>query len=114
MECGVYVYESCDGGFATHVASKRVMGPIPKVSPYDTVPPEQWIEESRYQYKWVHEAPRVPIGLPEDGKTFQDDTLEQLLDRLQMLRKWGYHIPENVFTCLQEDIINEQKYDTTT
>jgi len=48
-DCDVYVYESGYVGFVTHVASRRIQGMVPKVSRWETVSPEQWIEENKIQ-----------------------------------------------------------------
>ena len=97
----VYVYESCMGGFVTHVAgNKKLFPPIPDI-PLHWLPnfgatwsqaerrmsyPSRWREFSativfglwtmwhRISMWSLHVIPSRPIGLPHDGEQFTDDT----------------------------------------
>ena len=40
---------------------------------------------------------QVPIGLEEDGKIYEFETLNELVDKLQNLSKLGYQIPDDVY-----------------
>ena len=95
----VYAYES-DCGFMIHLASKRIVGPIPTVPPLprskDSEGWRQWFETHRLQDRAVHAAKHVPIGGPCDGETFCEPTEEAMYERLRTLRGQGYHVPADV------------------
>lgn len=108
-QCDVYCYESCYGGYQTEVASRRYVftGPLPPPLPND-----QGMLENVMAFYARHDQVRklldvqnmVKIGLAYDGASFVDDTLEEFLERLQMLRTAGYNIPDYVFDDVREEI----------
>lgn len=126
----VYVYEHCAGGWTTHVAARRrAIPPIPDV-PFDWLPRfgGHWNRETRdveYPSPWhkraarlvfrlagwwyrlhmasLHIIPLHPIGLPEDGATFSDDTPGECADRLEYLRSVGYVVPQYVIDRLRTE-----------
>jgi hypothetical protein len=84
----------------THVASSRVVGDIPKLdwsflqNPKSEANMEKFLKSQEEQFKFLDAAKREPIGLPSDGMTFADETAEDFLNRLEMLREQGYNFPE--------------------
>lgn len=129
--CHVYVYEDVNGGWTTHVASrKRIFPPIPdffnlRLPTFGAV----WDKEFRHAkypslrqklaasclysfvafwHNRVHMAslgliPSRRIGLPHDGKTFNDVTAGECADRLESLRQVGYVVPQYAIDSLRED-----------
>jgi hypothetical protein len=52
----------------------------------------------------VKSAKCEPLGLPHDGESFNDETLEDFLARLLMLREAGYRFPDYVLERVREEI----------
>lgn len=52
----------------------------------------------------IDAAPLEEIGLPYDGETFNDPTLEIFRDRLLELRTIGYRFPDYVLTAIEEEM----------
>lgn len=106
-DCDLYCYKS-DSGYTTHVASYRKVGgtPIPRVDVQLLLSgqaAEYWAAY-KAQRAWLEAAERVKIGLTYDGQSFDDDTLEEFLDRVTMLRDAGYHVPAYVFDAIREEM----------
>lgn len=78
FECDLYCYSDVNGGYTTHVAGRRRQG--------DEL---------------------VAIGLPHDGKTFNDATLEEFKERLLSLRAAGYSFPNYVLETVDAEIAEE-------
>ena len=109
--CDVYAYESAEG-FTVHVAVSRYTGDIPKLPP---MPFNQGDEKWAKWFKAYHEqqaavavSPQADIGGEYDGKTFVYADLQAFYDGLLDIRTKGYHVPDYVFDCIQEEI-KEQK-----
>lgn len=108
--CDIYAYQDVRGGWTTHVAHSKVVG--------DNRPHVEWslllssdngdVDKFWRQYQalrgWLETAPRQPIGLPCDGETFNDPTLEAFRDRLLSLRAMGYSFPDYVIEAVDEEI----------
>lgn len=105
--CDLYCYEDVSGGFTTHVASNRIVGEIPKVPPWNSVPVEEWFEAHRKQMDFVGNAKRENIGLPFDGAQFNDPDLKSLLKRVLGLRSCGYVVPRCAIDMIQGEIDDE-------
>ncbi len=129
--CDVYVYESCEGGWITHVASRRrVIPPIPDIpimrvprfgAKYDPATRETTHPSRRHDCarslalrlwafwrRWVHMAsmnliPLRPIGLAHDGESFSSDVPGDCADLLLMLRAAGYNVPQGAIDTLREE-----------
>lgn len=103
----VYAYESCYGGFTTHVAGNRLEGdtPIPEM-PVDwhKLPVDELVRLHEAQSAWIDHARHVPIGLQCDGETFQDETVVALRSRLLWLRELGYLVPDATIAMLDAEI----------
>jgi hypothetical protein len=50
--------------------------------------------------------PSIPIGLPYDGETFLDDSLEEMLCTIKMLRDAGYRVPNSVIENIEDILKN--------
>lgn len=97
--CDLYIYEG-EGTYYTHVASNRIIGPVPKVDNTIFLPDvyteelgELWAEQHKAQMSFLESCKRKRIGLKYDGERFVDDK-ETLLSRLQILKDEGYNFPE--------------------
>lgn len=106
-DCDLYCYESEDG-YTTHVASYRKVGatPIPQVDVQLLLSgrtAEYWAGY-KAQNEWLKTAERVKIGLPYDGRSFDDETLEEFLERVTMLRDAGYHVPPWLIDDIREEM----------
>ena len=108
--CDLYCYEDVGGFWATHVASNRIVGDIPKVN-WDLLDKEddsdygdRWYETYRTQMDYIKTAKREKIGLAHDGATFSDPTLKDFLNRLVMLREVGYNFPDSVLEWVREEL----------
>ena len=99
FRCDLYCYESNEG-FVTHVASSRVVGDIPKLdwsffsNPKSEDSMEKFLKSQEEQFKFLDNAKRETIGLPSDGMTFVDETVEDFLNTLATLKEQGYNFPE--------------------
>ena len=128
--CDVYVYEDVNGGWTTHMAGNRPMlPPIPEL-PLSWLPkingefdsetrtvryPNKWRAAFAYVvctvWVWSHRIhfwslsliPRRDIGLPHDGESFNDPTPSDCADRLEMLRRMGYRVPQRVIDALRSE-----------
>ena len=127
--CDVYVYEDVNGGWTTHVAANRhIIRPIPQLPSwwitclgrYDidakrVLYPNRFI--AAFAWVWlriyftfmrlhnwsVDVIPRRKIGLPLDGRSFNDDTPIGCVVRLEELRALGYKVPQSAIDALREE-----------
>lgn len=115
FRCDLYCYEHCDGGFITHVATRRREW-SPWLSPY-SIPAlkslstdrgsevnKRWKEVYEVYHRALGDVELHPIGLPYDGKFFNDDTLEDMRDRILFLREIGYRVPQDVIDRINEEV----------
>lgn len=94
----VYCYEDVSGGYTTHVAGNRITSPV---TPLDMAN----IDTSyKQQAKDLKDCTRGDIGLPYDGESYNDSTLEEFRDRLLLLKQAGYHVPDFVFETIEDEI----------
>lgn len=101
----VYCYANVSGAWTTHVAGMRVVGDIPQVDwgLWHSDPDKMW-EQYEAQHKFLEDCKRAPIGLPQDGETFDDAGPPEMLERLLWLRGLGYNVPETALEELREEI----------
>lgn len=104
----MYCYESGDG-FITHVASRRRIGEIPERPDILTASYDEYSEAYRKHMDAVDKAELVNIGLPYDGKTFNDPDLKSFLERVKYLKDVGYNVPNYVLERIEKEI--EDEYD---
>lgn len=109
--CDLYCYADARGGWTTHVANNRVVRDVPKVDHMLPLNDEKFLAELRVQHAFLDTAERAPIGLPYDGKTFNDPTLEDFRARLVMLREVGYNFPDYVLESVDEEIAGEKEHE---
>lgn len=101
-KCDVYALHSVFG-YEINVAKHS----------YDEEPPEvpaptkdnlqEWKQKRQEQMKWLEEHEGTPIGLPEDGKRYVYDNIDDFESRLRQLQDRGYYIPEYVFERIEQD-----------
>jgi len=105
-QCDVYVYESCYGGFDTHVATYRKVfkEPIPEIIPFDTEHQKEWFKRHQKIMKMCGAADRVKIELPNDGESFNHNTAKECADNLVELKEAGYNVPQYAIDALNEEV----------
>ena len=105
FDCDVYVYEHCDGGFPIHLASCRLVGveACPKLDTSEPYDPEAFLASYQAQHAWIADAERAPIGLPHDGETWWAATAGECADKLEELRRIGYHVPQYAIDDLRHE-----------
>lgn len=102
----VYLYESLRG-HELHVARRRhvfdrgLLPEMPKMNDPDWA--EKFTERNRILMDLVSKAEIVPIGLSHDGLSWTL-TREEALDKLLMLRREGYRVPQGAIDTLREEI----------
>lgn len=101
----VYVYEDVNGGFTTHVASKRYVfkEPLPDRIPFSTTNLQAWLDRQATILRMCHEADMEPIKLEGAGQSFNDETAEECAQRLERLRALGFRVPECALEGLREE-----------
>lgn len=107
--CMLYVYES-DRGYEVHVARSKCVGDIPKVpafNDWEKLGNEAVAEAYKKQSDFLESCERKDIGLPYDGQSFVEGTLEDLLARVTMLKDVGYHVPDFVFESIKDEMVEE-------
>ena len=107
-KCDLYCYEYCEGGWTTHVASNRIVGDVPQVLNLLTADRDEWVASHKAACAFLDTAEHQEIGLPYDGETFNDPTLEAFRDRLMHLRYLGYNFPNYMLQTIDDEIAEEQ------
>ncbi len=118
--CDLYCYESVYGYWVTHVARNRIISPLfpqPRLSwlrkgRFEKFRAWLWLVAYRFHGFTVRIAIRRPIGLPSDGMTYNDDTLDDFAIRLLQLRIEGYRFPDYVMEAVNEEIAERNKSTT--
>ncbi len=85
FKCDLYCYEYVYGGYVTHVAGRRLINHTP-------------LEERDILLDYED------IKLPHAGEVFNDETLEDFLERLIYLRGLGYKFPDYVIEAVKQEI----------
>lgn len=103
FSCDIYAYVAADG-YTIHVATGRLMGPMPEYPLARFMALQMNIAEYRRRDdKWrlaFDTTVSVPIGLPADGMTFVLPSLELFRDKLLELREMGYLFPDEVLKVI--------------
>ena len=105
-KCDVYCYEDVSGGWTTHVAGMKRIG-VPEANFPEENTEEgkaKWAAEMKAQMEYLDKAELVPIGLPYDGESFNDGSLQDFRVRLTMLKDAGYNVPTWVFETIDDEI----------
>lgn len=109
--CDVYVYANVSGSWTTHVAGRKRVNaePCPRMD-WDALARLTYEERlaaveswQRAESEWLEESPLVDIGLPHDGKSFNDETPGDCANTLEMLRAAGYTVPQYAIDTLREE-----------
>jgi len=107
----VYCYANVRGGYTTHVAAFKAKGEMPEQPPVPKAGDEgalqKWMVYRQAVSAFIVSAERAPLGLPHDGKTFNDPDLHSFKERLLGLRAVGYHVPDSALQRIQEEINEE-------
>lgn len=93
--CDLYCYADIGGGWTTHVARRRSLRRPETPSPYT----REALEKAQ-----IADLPLEPIGLPYDGMTFNDATLESFRERVVMLLAAGYAAPDHLIERIDAEI----------
>ena len=104
--CDLYCYEACEE-WVTHVASRRREMPDDlRDPPLDMLisDPAKWAVEYNIFMDEMDKCQWAEIGLPHDGETFYDSTLEEFRARVAGLIELGYNIPDGVLPAIDEEI----------
>lgn len=129
--CDVYVYESCEGGWMTHVAgNRRIFPPIPDIGimripkfgrKYDMATRRSsypsrlhrlagnaclsfWtFWHGQIHMRSLDLIPSRKIGLTHDGKSFSSDDPGECADLLERLMTEGYNVPQYAIDALREE-----------
>lgn len=105
FKCDIYCYEDVSGGYTTHVAGMRYVHKDPLPSPVvlnsDNV--GEWFDRYKKVQQMIGMADHVEIGLPYDGETFNDPDVESFIERIRMLKKAGYNVPDDIEDRIRED-----------
>lgn len=104
--CDLYCYPSCDGTYVTHVACKRIVGDVPEINWFSDDPIER-DEAYRKREVFLQNAERQNIGLPCDGQSFVDETLEGLIATVKELKAMGYRVPDRAIERMEKEL-NDQ------
>jgi hypothetical protein len=101
----VYIYASHDGLWTTHVAAKRIVGPVPEEPTWKLLLKDKklWLRKYKAVNEFIETADRVPIDLPHSGETFKDNSPKGCIDTLRMLQGIGYHVPSWAIEELEEE-----------
>ena len=101
FRCDLYCYADVSGGYTTHVAGRRHGPEYTEMPEFDKTDPhclDEWYAKSF-----------VDIGLPHDGKSFNDPTLEDFLARVTSLRDMGYIVPDRAIENIKVEIEDEKR-----
>lgn len=105
-KCDLYCYADVMGGYTTHVATNRVVGEVPE-APFSLLMEgkhKEFLKAHKKQMDFLEKCKREKIGLPYDGESFNDRTLDDFLARLLHLREVGYNFPDYVIENLLDEI----------
>lgn len=112
-QCDVYVYDSVGDFVAIHVAGNRtapIQPPLPHVGRWWERGEEgmaAFSEREQRLMAWLETAPRLPIGLPHDGESFEMEDAAAAADKLEYLRGLGYNVPQYAIDALREEAAAE-------
>lgn len=105
FQCDVYCYQSTSGPYVIAVAAYRLVfkEELPAKVPFSIDAADAWFERHRNVRELVQAAPKEPIGLPCDGKIFEEWTPGDAANRLQALLDMGYLVPSSAIESLREE-----------
>lgn len=100
-KCDLYIYQTTNGYYTTHVARNRVVGEVPFS---DWSSPETLYASEKAQADFLDTCRREPIGLPCDGMTFEYDSLTDLCASVVKLQAMGYIVPQWVVDGILDEL----------
>lgn len=103
FQCDVYVYADVSSGWTTHVAVNRPVIDRSVLPPIIEEDPLSWHRRMEAVSKQLKTAERKTIGLPYDGKMFNDETPGEAAETLMMLRTAGYNVPQYAIDALRAE-----------
>lgn len=108
FQCDLYVYADVSGGWTIHVAGNRPVykEPLPPPIPFTAETIRPWMERDQIIHRMLEQAERVPIGLPYDGQSFNDDR-DGTVATLRMLKEAGYQFPHDIIDEIAGEPENE-------
>ena len=101
-KCDLYIYYDCAGGITIHVAENRHKGDIPELPDLLKVREEGFAKAHKIQMDYLQGVELVPIGLKEDGETFNVLSIKEFHKKLTHLRELGYNFPDYLFDIDEE------------
>lgn len=110
FQCDIYCYESCSGGWDIHVAANRHIlkdGDLPPYVPFSLETKDAWIERWLKVMEWVKTAELRKIGLPYDGKSYNEPSAGDAAKRMLFLKAAGYNVPQDAIDALLEEANEE-------
>lgn len=88
--CDLYCYEDVSGGFTTHVAAARhTKASLAAIKSGELLKAGDKMEK---------------IGLPHDGESYNDSTIEEFLTRVKALKAAGYMVPDRVIAEIESEV----------
>lgn len=84
-----------------------IIGDVPAVPCITEVSRKEWKRANKAASDFLETAEHRPIGLPNDGETFNDPTLEAFRERLLHLREVSYNFPDYVLKNVEDEIADE-------
>ena len=114
--CDLFCYwDIRSHGWTTHVATARFVGDVPKIEEnmlegetFETF--ERRVSAEMLSHStFLASGPQAAIGLPFDGRRFDDPTLEAFRARLLALREAGYRFPDRVIETVDEEIADQPR-----
>jgi hypothetical protein len=103
FQCDLYCFAT-GSYYQTYVSPTRLVGEVPHLPDFKTTPWPEYQAAFKRQMDFGMSCERAPIGLPHDGETFKDSTLEAFKARLHYLRSVGYRFPDRVFEEIDKDL----------
>lgn len=108
-QCDVYCYQDVCGGYTTHVAEYRFVFDEELPPPVSIENAKDWVARYQKVSAMVKRSKRQRIGLPFDGKQFNEEDAEACAKRLQELKDLGYKVPQYAIDALKMDAAIENR-----
>lgn len=110
FQCDVYVFADAQGGWTTHVRSRRVVltperrASLPsQVSLEDPGWSDAILARHTALYRLLESAPREQLTAPSAGESFHDATAGGCAERLERLRAEGLWVPQDAIDALRAE-----------
>lgn len=105
-KCDLYCYRDASGGYTIYVAARKLKKDIVPQIPEGLIDksPKKWLRLHKKQMAFFETAEHEDIGLPFDGKCFNEPTLEEFLERILLLKGIGYNVPDYVVEQIRDEL----------